>query len=108
MEASEKRLIPEKIGWGDFEKAQKLIIDIGKGEGLGKLVSRGVRKAPRPSEKDLIGGPCMSKGWRFQPTIVMPVRDGPSLRTSPSVQPQGCWFIIWGISHDRTFYSKEN
>ena len=45
MEASEKGLIPEKIKWGDFEAAQKLVVEIGKGEGLGKLVSRGVKAA---------------------------------------------------------------
>ena len=38
MEASEKDLIKEKIKWGDFETAKKLIKEIGKGEGTGVLV----------------------------------------------------------------------
>ena len=45
MEASQKGLINEKIRWGDFDAAQKLAVDIGRGEGLGKLFTRGVKGA---------------------------------------------------------------
>jgi aldehyde:ferredoxin oxidoreductase len=49
MEASEKGLIAQKIGWGDFEKAKQLIEDIAHRRGnLGTMLSEGVR---RTSEK---------------------------------------------------------
>jgi aldehyde:ferredoxin oxidoreductase len=49
MEASEKGLIDQKIGWGDFEKTKALIDDIAYRRGnLGAMLAEGVR---RTSEK---------------------------------------------------------
>ena len=45
MEASEKGLISEKIGWGDFETAKSLINDIAYRRGLGAVLAEGVRSA---------------------------------------------------------------
>ena len=45
MEASEKGLIPEKIGWGDFEAIKALINDIAYRRGLGAVLAEGVRSA---------------------------------------------------------------
>jgi aldehyde:ferredoxin oxidoreductase len=45
MEASEKGLISEKIGWGDFEAIKRLIDDIAYRRGLGAVLAEGVRSA---------------------------------------------------------------
>ncbi|MGZ4850154.1 MAG: aldehyde ferredoxin oxidoreductase family protein [Candidatus Bathyarchaeia archaeon] len=45
MEASEKGLITDKIGWGEFEKIKVLINDIAYRRGLGVILSEGVRSA---------------------------------------------------------------
>ncbi len=45
MEASEKGLIPQKIGWGDFEAIKALIYDIAYRRGLGAVLAEGVRSA---------------------------------------------------------------
>ena len=45
MEASEKGLIAEKIGWGDFEAIKALITDIAYRRGLGAVLAEGVRSA---------------------------------------------------------------
>jgi len=53
MEASEKGLIDEKIGWGDFEKAKALIEDITFKRGnLGAMLSEGVRRTSEKIGKD--------------------------------------------------------
>jgi len=51
MEASEKRLIEEKVHWGKFKESRALIEDIAYRRGLGNTLAEGVRFA---SEK--IGG----------------------------------------------------
>ena len=45
MEASEKGLIAEKIGWGQFEEIKALIEDIAYRRGLGAVLAEGVRAA---------------------------------------------------------------
>jgi len=45
LEASEKGLISEKIGWGDFEAIKALINDIAYRRGLGDVLAEGVRSA---------------------------------------------------------------
>ncbi len=45
MEASEKGLIPQKIGWGQFEETKSLISDIAYRRGFGAVLAEGVRAA---------------------------------------------------------------
>ena len=55
MECSEKGLIEEKVPWGDTDKIKELLIKISKKEeGLGSLLSQGVKKAAEkiPNSKD--------------------------------------------------------
>ena len=47
MEASEKGLIKEKIGWGQFEEIKALIEDIAYRRGLGLVLAEGVRAASK-------------------------------------------------------------
>jgi aldehyde:ferredoxin oxidoreductase len=109
MEASEKGLIPEKVGWGDFEKAQKLIIDIGKDEGLGKLVSRGIRAASEALGKGSHRWAMHVKGLEIS---AYNCHACPGMALSFGTSPIGgshkdAWVISWEISTDRLSYSKE-
>jgi aldehyde:ferredoxin oxidoreductase len=109
MEASEKKLIPEKIGWGDFERAQKLIVDIGKGEGLGKLVSRGVRKASETLGNGSRRWAMHVKGLEIS---AYNCHACPGMALSFGTSPIGgshkdAWVISWEISTDRLSYNKE-
>ncbi|MGD0451070.1 MAG: aldehyde ferredoxin oxidoreductase family protein [Candidatus Bathyarchaeia archaeon] len=47
MEASEKGLITEKIGWGQFEETKALINDIAYRRGFGAVLAEGVRAASK-------------------------------------------------------------
>jgi aldehyde:ferredoxin oxidoreductase len=47
MEASEKGLIAEKIGWGQFEETKVLINDIAYRRGFGSVLAEGVRAASK-------------------------------------------------------------
>lgn len=109
MEASEKGLITEKIGWGDFEAAQKLIVEIGKGEGLGKVVYHGVRAASETIGKDSYRWAMQIKGLEIS---AYNCHACPGMALSFGTSPIGAshkdaWIIAWEISTDRFSYGKE-
>jgi aldehyde:ferredoxin oxidoreductase len=108
MEASEKGLIPEKIGWGDFEAAQKLVVEIGKGEGLGKLVSRGVKGAAEIIGKGSHRWAMHVKGLEVS---AYNCHACPGMALSFGTSPIGgahkdAWIIAWEIANDRFSYNK--
>ena len=109
MEASEKGLIPEKIGWGDFEAAQKLILDIGNGEGLGKLVMHGVRAASEIIGKGSHRWAMHVKGLEIS---AYNCHGCPGMALSFATSPIGAhhkdaWIISWEVATDRLSYGKE-
>jgi aldehyde:ferredoxin oxidoreductase len=108
MEASEKGLIPEKLQWGDFEAAQRLIAEIGKGEGLGRLVSRGVKAASEALGKGSHRWAMHIKGLEIS---AYNCHGCPGMALSFATSPIGAhhkdaWVISWEISTDRFSYSK--
>ncbi len=109
MEASERGLIPEKVRWGDFEAAQRLIIDIGKGEGLGKMVSKGVKAASEALGQGSHRWAMHVKGLEIS---AYNCHACPGMALSFGTSPIGAshkdaWIIAWEVSTDRLSYSKE-
>jgi aldehyde:ferredoxin oxidoreductase len=108
MEASERGLINEKIKWGDFEAAQKLTVEIGKGEGLGKLLSHGVKAASEAIGKGSQKWAMQVKGleisaYNCQACPGMALAFG----TSPiGAHHKDAWIISWEIANDRLSYNK--
>ncbi|RPJ11972.1 MAG: aldehyde ferredoxin oxidoreductase [Deltaproteobacteria bacterium] len=108
MEASEKGLIPEKVPWGDFEWAQKLIVEIGKGEGLGKLVSQGVKAAAEKIGKGSEKWAMHVKGleasaYNCHACPGMALAFG---TCSIGAHHKDAWIIAWEIATDRFSYDK--
>ena len=109
MEASEKGLIPEKVKWGDFEAAKKLTVEIGKGEGLGKLASHGVKAAAEIIGKGSQKWAMHVKGLEIS---AYNCHACPGMALSFGTSPIGAshkdaWIIAWEVSTDRFSYSKE-
>jgi aldehyde:ferredoxin oxidoreductase len=109
MEASEKGLIPEKIPWGDFEAAKKLVMEIGNGEGLGRVVSRGVQGASEIIGKGSHRWAMHVKGLEIS---AYDCRACPGMALSYGTSPIGAshkdaWVIAWEISTDRFSYGKD-
>jgi aldehyde:ferredoxin oxidoreductase len=109
MEASEKGLIPEKIGWGDFDRAQRLIQEIGRGEGIGVLVTEGVKSASEKIGKDSHRWAMHVKGLEIS---AYNCHGCPGMALSYGTSPIGAshkdaWVIAWEVSTDRFSYSKE-
>ena len=108
MEASERGLIPEKIKWGDFEAAQRLTVEIGKGEGLGKLVSRGVKAAAETIGKGSEKWAMQVKGLEIS---AYNCHACPGMALAFGTSPIGAhhkdaWIISWEIANDRFSYNK--
>jgi len=109
MEASEKGLIPEKIGWGDFDRAQRLIQEIGRGEGIGALVTEGVKSASEKIGKDSHRWAMHVKGLEIS---AYNCHGCPGMALSYGTSPIGAshkdaWVIAWEVSTDRFSYSME-
>lgn len=109
MEASEKGLIEGKIEWGDFEKARRLIQEIGRGEGVGGRVSKGVRAASEAIGKGSHRWAMHVKGLEIS---AYNCHGCPGMALSFGTSPIGAshkdaWIIAWEISTDRLSYSKE-
>lgn len=109
MEASEKGLIQEKIGWGDFAAAEKLIGEIGMGEGTGALVSKGVKVASERLGKGSHRWAMHVKGLEIS---AYNCHGCPGMALSFGTSPIGAshkdaWIIAWEIATDRFSYSKE-
>lgn len=109
MEASEKGLIQEKMGWGDFESARKLVADIGRGEGLGRLVAHGVRSAAKEIGRGSEKWAMQVKGLEMS---AYNCHACPGMALSFGTSPIGgshkdAWVISWEISTDRFSYSKD-
>jgi aldehyde:ferredoxin oxidoreductase len=108
MEASEKGLIPEKVKWGNFEAAQKLTVEIGKGEGLGKLASNGVKAAAEIIGKGSQKWAMHVKGLEIS---AYNCHACPGMALSFATSPIGAhhkdaWIISWEIANDRFSYDK--
>lgn len=108
MEASEKKLIDYKIGWGDFEKARALTEDIVFRRGMGAVLAEGVRSV---SEK--VGGD--SKKWAME--IKGLEVSGYDCHTTPGMalsygtsslgaHHKDAWVISWEVSVGRESYGE--
>lgn len=109
MEASEKKLIEEKIEWGDFEKAKELIEAIAYRRGIGDLLAEGVKVI---SER--IGG--NSYKWAMHVKgLEMSAYDchaAPGMALAFATSPIGAhhkdaWVISWEMKVGRFNYTED-
>jgi len=109
MEASEKGLIPEKVPWGDFGAAQRLIGEIGRGEGLGAIVSHGVKAAAEKIGKGSDRWAMHVKGLEIS---AYNCHGCPGMALAFGTSPIGAhhkdaWIISWEIGTDRFSYDRK-
>ena len=106
MEASEKGLIPEKIGWGDFEGIKTLINDIAYRRGLGAVLAEGVRAASATIGKGSGDWAMHVKGlevtaYDCHTAPAMALAYGTS---SIGAHHKDAWVITWEIKAGRENY----
>lgn len=109
MEASEKGLIEERVPWGDFERVQRLIQEIGRGEGIGSLVTKGVKGASEKLGKNSSRWAMHVKGLEIS---AYNCHACPGMALSYGTSPIGAshkdaWIIAWEVGTDRLSYQRE-
>jgi len=108
MEASEKRLISEKIGWGDFEAIKKLINDISCKRGLGAVLAEGVRAASVTIGKGSSDWAMQVKGLEV---TAYDCHNAPGMAlaygtSSIGAHHKDAWVITWEITAGRENYDE--
>ena len=108
MEASEKGLISEKIGWGDFEEIKKLINDIAYKRGLGAVLAEGVRSASAAIGQGSDDWAMHVKGLEIS-AYTCHTAPGMALAygtSSIGAHHKDAWIIIWEMKVGRETYDQ--
>jgi aldehyde:ferredoxin oxidoreductase len=109
MEASEKKLIDYKIGWGDFEKAKALVEDIVNKRGkMGAMLAEGVRYASEKIGKDSKKWAMHVKGLEISAydchtTPAMALAYGTA---ASGAHHKDAWVISWEVKYGRESYDE--
>ncbi|MCS7385268.1 MAG: aldehyde ferredoxin oxidoreductase family protein [archaeon GB-1867-005] len=108
MEASEKKLIEDKVEWGDYDKAKQLLYDMAYRRGLGDLLAEGVK---RISEK--IGGESYKWAMHIKGLEISAYdcHAAPAMALAFGTSPIGAhhkdaWVIAWEMKVGRFDYVK--
>jgi len=109
MEASEKKLLKDKISWGDFEKAKELVDTIAQNNSeTGKLLSQGVRYASEKIGKGSQNWAMHVKGleisaYNCHTTPAMALAYGTS---ASGAHHKDAWIISWEVKYGRESYDE--
>jgi aldehyde:ferredoxin oxidoreductase len=110
MEASEKGMIEEKIGWGEFKATKALIGDIAYRRGLmGNLLAEGVRAA---SESLGLGSSRWAMHVKGLEISAYDCHSTPGMALAYSTSSIGAhhkdaWVISWEVKTGRESYGEE-
>ncbi len=109
MEASEKKLINEKIPWGSYKAAKALIKDIAYRKGLGEILAEGTRFA---AEKFGSGSNSWAMHVKGLEISAYDCHAAPAMALAYATSPIGAhhkdaWVISWEVKTGRERYSEE-
>ena len=109
MEASEKKLIPERFLWGNFEDTKALVNDIVFRRGSGNILAEGVKHAAEKIGHESSDWAMHVKGLEISAYDCHTV---PAMALSYGTSPIGAhhkdaWIIGWEITYGRENYSEE-
>lgn len=109
MEASEKKLIEDRIDWGDFEKSKELIERVADNKDeLGRLLSQGVKYASEKLGKSSSDWAMHVKGLEISgydchATPGMALAFGTSVS---GAHHKDAWVISWEVKYGRESYDQ--
>ncbi len=106
MEASEKKLIPDRLEWGDFEGFKVLIDNIAFRRGLGAVLAEGVRAASQTFGSDSSDWAMHVKGLEI---TAYDCHGAPGMAlaygtSSIGAHHKDAWLITWEQKVGRTNY----
>jgi len=109
MEASERKLIPERILWGKFKDTKALVNDIAYRRGLGNTLAEGVKHIAETIGHGSSDWAMHVKGLEIS---AYDCHAAPAMALSYGTSPIGAhhkdaWIIGWEIEYGRESYSEE-
>ncbi len=109
MEASEKRLIPERIHWGKYKETKDLINDIAYRRGFGDVLAEGVQEAAAKVGRGAEDWAMHIKGLEVS---AYDCHAAPAMALSYATSSIGAhhkdaWVIHWEVQFGRESYSEE-
>jgi aldehyde:ferredoxin oxidoreductase len=109
MEASEKRLVPDKINWGKFQETKALIEDIAYRRGFGDVLAEGVQAA---SDKIGHGSEDWAMHVKGLEISAYDCHAAPAMALSYATSSIGAhhkdaWVISWEVKFGRGGYREE-
>ncbi len=109
MEASERKLIGERILWGKFKDTKALVNDIAYRRGLGNLLADGVRFAAEKVGHGATEWAMQVKGLEIS---AYDCHAAPAMALSYGTSPIGAhhkdaWIIAWEMNYGRDGYNEE-
>jgi aldehyde:ferredoxin oxidoreductase len=109
MEASEKKLIKERISWGKFKEAKALARDIAYRRGIGNVLAEGVRYAAIKAGGDSSDWAMHVKGLEV---TAYDCHAAPAMALAYGTNSIGAhhkdaWAIAWDLKFGRASYGEE-
>ncbi|MEM1641835.1 MAG: aldehyde ferredoxin oxidoreductase family protein [Desulfurococcaceae archaeon] len=109
MEASERKLVTEKVEWGDFREAKRLIEDTAYRRGLGSFLAEGVMRMAKALGPEAQQFAIHVKGLEVS---AYDCHAAPAMALSYATSPIGAhhkdaWIISYEIATDRLGYTRQ-
>ena len=109
MEASERKLIAERILWGKFKDTKALVNDIAYRRGLGGILAEGVKRVAEKIGHESSDWAMHVKGLEIS---AYDCHAAPAMALSYGTSPIGAhhkdaWIIGWEIEYGRESYNEE-
>lgn len=109
MEASEKKLVDERVEWGDYREARRLVIDTSLRRGVGSFLAEGVARMAKS-----LGGVAEDFAMHVKGLEVSAYdcHAAPAMALAYATSPIGAhhkdaWIISYEVRTDRLGYTRE-
>jgi len=109
MEASERKLVDERLEWGDHREVKRLVVDIAYRRGLGTFLAEGVMRMARSLGREAMDFAMHVKGLEIS---AYDCHVAPAMALAYATSPIGAhhkdaWIIAYEVKTDRLGYTKE-
>lgn len=109
MEASERKLVAERVEWGDFREAKRLIEETAYRRGLGAFLAEGVMRMARALGSEAHQFAMHVKGLEVS---AYDCHAAPGMALSYATSPIGAhhkdaWIISYEVATDRLGYTRQ-
>jgi len=109
MEASEKKLIDEKISWGKFKEVKELVMDIAYRRGIGNMLAEGVHSVSKKIGGDSDRWAMHVKGLEIS---AYDCHTAPAMALAYATSCIGAhhkdaWVISWEVKFGRESYGEQ-